>query len=249
MNLSRSDFLRTLGASMAGYALGGLPLLGEPMVVPPPSQPGEPEVDLAFAVSKGPGFGRRISITFDDGPRPGTTEAVLDALSKRNLKATFFMIGKNVDAYPALAKRVLDEGHEIANHSYTHPALMKLSDEKVREELNRCQDSIEKATGCSPIWFRPPYGSFDNKRQGKLALERRLSISYWSVDPRDWAKPGVQRVIDSVLAQTQPGAIILLHDIHQSTVEAVPTILDSLLDRDYTFTTMSGFLGEPYSGA
>jgi peptidoglycan/xylan/chitin deacetylase (PgdA/CDA1 family) len=158
------------------------------------------------------------------------------------------MIGRNVDAYPALAKRVFDEGHEIGNHSYTHPALGKMSEDKVSTEINRCQDSIEKAVGTTPVWFRPPYGSF-HKSQGKIPAARHLGVSYWSVDPRDWAKPGVQRVIDSVLTQSRPGSIILLHDIHQATVDAVPAILDTLLERDYTFTTLSGFLGDPYSGA
>lgn len=196
-------------------------------------------------VTNGPGFGRRISLTFDDGPNPSTSSMVLDELKKRDIKATFFVIGKNVDAFPDFAKKIVDEGHEIANHSYTHPALGKLSDERVRDELDRCQEAIIKATGVKPVWFRPPYGSFLT-RQNKITAERGLGVALWSIDPFDWKKPGSSVVSQRVLSQSLPGRIVLLHDIHRQTAEAVPAILDGLVERDYTFTTMSGFLGNPY---
>lgn len=158
--MKRADFLKII---LGSAALGSLPrLIAQPeahsAVVP---STGEYETPSGRPfVTNGPGLGRRISLTFDDGPNPNTSRIVLEELKKRDIKATFFLIGKNVDSYPDFAKRILDEGHEVANHSYTHPALGKLSDERVIEELTRCQESIIKATGFQPVWFRPPYGSF-----------------------------------------------------------------------------------------
>jgi peptidoglycan/xylan/chitin deacetylase (PgdA/CDA1 family) len=245
MHLKRGDFLKLLAGSTAALCLPQL--LGEEAnpFTPPVAMEYDPNHPLVPFTSSGPGFGRRVCITFDDGPNPSTTNIVLDELKKRDLKATFFMIGKNVDAFPDSVKKVRDEGHEIANHSYTHPQLGKMPEDKVRTEIERCQESIEKASGIRPVWFRPPYGSFTSK-QNKIAADNHLSVVMWSVDPFDWKKPGPPVVTQRVLAQSNPGSIILLHDIHKQTAEAVPAILDGLLERDYTFATMSGFLGDPY---
>ncbi len=143
-----------------------------------------------------------------------------------------------------MVKKVRDEGHEIANHSYTHPVLGKMTEDKVRAEISHCQESIEKASGVKAVWFRPPYGSFLSK-QHKMASDYGLNVVLWNIDPFDWKKPGPPIVAQRVLSQSNPGSIILLHDIHKQTTEAVPTILDGLLERDFTFTTMSGFLGDP----
>lgn len=200
---------------------------------------------LPHFVTAGNGFGNRIAITFDDGPNPGITEVVLEELAKRNLRATFFMIGRNVKAYPSLAKEVADAGHEVANHSYTHSAFNKMSDEKVMDELQMTQDVIAEATGKTPKWFRPPYGAF-RKNQGHMPLSKGLGIVYWSVDPQDWAQPGASVITSRVLGQTGPGSIILLHDLHQQTAQAVGNILDGLQEKSYNFTNMTHFVGEPY---
>jgi len=206
--------------------------------------PGEYQVSAHY-VSSGPGFGRRLAITFDDGPTPGVTERVLAELKKRDIKSSFFMIGQRVAAYPDLAKKVFDDGHEVCNHSFTHPQLSKMPDMAVSLELERCQEAIDKAIGHKPVWCRPPYGAF-KKTQGHLAVALGLGVVYWSVDPRDWSQPGVQKLIDTIPAQSRPGSIILCHDLHPQTADAVPTILDKLLEQGYEFTTISGFLGQPY---
>ena len=141
-------------------------------------------------VSQGPGFGNRIALTFDDGPTPGVTELVLKELADHKLHATFFMIGSKVQMYPALAKEVADAGHEIGNHSWDHPTLSAMSDEKVDSQLQRTQDAIHDATGKIPVWFRPPYGAFSKTRQGHIPASKGLGIVLWSVDPRDWSQPG-----------------------------------------------------------
>jgi peptidoglycan/xylan/chitin deacetylase (PgdA/CDA1 family) len=202
----------------------------------------EPQIIKA---SSGPGFGNRIAITFDDGPNRGVTERVLAELKKRDLHATFFMIGHNVKAAPDLARRVLDEGHEICNHSYTHPKLSAMSDDKVRDELARTQDEIVAATAYRPVWLRPPYGAF-RKDQGHLAQEQGLGIMLWSIDPTDWRQPGVEFITNAVVNQARPGSIILCHDLHPQTADALPGILDRLLERDFEFINISGFLGRPY---
>jgi peptidoglycan/xylan/chitin deacetylase (PgdA/CDA1 family) len=204
----------------------------------------EYQVDPSF-VNAGPGFGNRVALTFDDGPTPGVTPSILKDLSQRNLKATFFMIGKKAETYSDLAKAVIDEGHEVANHTYTHPNLARLADSRVEYELKRGQEAVEKATGGHPVWFRPPYGAF-KRPQGKLALKQDLGIAYWSVDPMDWKRPGASAIANSVVSRSFPGAIILLHDLHQQTAEAVPAILDGLMERDFVLTKLSGFLGHPY---
>lgn len=200
----------------------------------------------AHLASSGPGFNNRIALTFDDGPTPGVTEIVLKELDKRALKVTFFMIGHNVRLYPALAKEVADAGHEIANHSYTHPALSSLSEERVNDELQKTQDVIHEATGKVPAWFRPPYGAFRVKDQGHIPRSKSLGVVLWSVDPRDWSKPGAGSIVQRVVSTTVPGSIILLHDLHSQTAEAAGTLLDLLMEKNYNFASMSHLLGEPY---
>jgi len=225
--------------------------MAEPLIEPVLTLPLSPETALpayevnAHFVHGGPGFGRRIALTFDDGPRPGTTEIVLAELAKRNLKATFFIIGANAKLYPDLVKAVHEGGHEVANHSYTHPQLSKLSNEKVKQELERTQEAIYNSCGVLPVWFRPPYGAF-RVNQGPIPRAMDLGVAYWSVDPLDWKKPGVATITSRVLSQTRPGSIVLMHDIHQQTATAVPAIFDGLLEKNYVMTSMSGFLGHPY---
>jgi peptidoglycan/xylan/chitin deacetylase (PgdA/CDA1 family) len=146
-----------------------------------------------------------------------------------------------------VAKKVAEAGHEIGNHSMTHPQLNRLPAEKVEWEIGQTQENIIQATGFTPVWFRPPYGAFRTD-QGPTAASRGLGVVWWTVDPRDWAEPGIPKVTDAILKGTVPGSIILTHDIHKPTVEALPAILDELLARGFEFTNISGFLGSPYGG-
>lgn len=199
----------------------------------------------AIFVNHGPGFGRRIALTFDDGPNPKVTERVLAALKERGLLATFFMIGQRVAAAGEWAEAVHEAGHEIGNHSLTHPQLSKLSDARVAYELAKTQELILDATNVSPVWFRPPYGAF-KRTQGELASSRGLGVMLWSVDPRDWSQPGADKITHTILTETRPGSIILCHDLHPQTADALPGILDGLLERGFEFCTISGFMGAPY---
>jgi peptidoglycan/xylan/chitin deacetylase (PgdA/CDA1 family) len=183
-----------------------------------------------------------VAMTFDDGPHPSNTPRLLDMLRERNIKATFYVIGRNVDLYPALTRRIVAEGHEIGNHTYTHGNLTKMSDDGVRGEMIKCRDSIAKATGVQPRTMRPPYGAFLQNQRAMVHKEFGYPTIMWSVDPRDWQRPGPSVVTSRILSGTTPGAIILAHDLHAPTVDAMPSTLDGLLRKGYRFVTVSQLL-------
>jgi len=184
-----------------------------------------------------------IALTFDDGPHGVVTDRVLNTLEQYNAKATFFMLGQNAKNMPELAKKVANKGHEIANHSISHVNLRAVSTERVHEEMVTSLDQIEQATGIRPSLFRPPYGNrndiVDNKAQ-----ETNQKIILWSVDTRDWESLNANSVYESVKTYAKPGSIILMHDIHPTTADALPQIMEFLSNNDYEFVTVSELL--PY---
>ena len=180
-----------------------------------------------------------VAMTFDDGPHPKLTPKLLDMLKERNIKATFFVIGKCVAEYPDIAKRIVDEGHEIANHSWNHPQLTKLSASAFDAEISQTTDAIVKATGVRPVTMRPPYGAINATLTKRLNEEYGLSVILWSVDPQDWKIRKSDHVSGHIIKNTAPGAIILAHDIHTSTIDAMPAALDTLQSKGYKFATVS----------
>jgi len=183
--------------------------------------------------------GPYIAMTFDDGPSPETTPRLLDILKQRNIKATFFMIGQNAERNPAIVKRILADGHEIGNHSWTHPQLSKLSDDRVTEEINKTQNAIKDASGYTPVLMRPPYGAITARQKDWIEKQFGLSVIIWSVDPFDWKRPGASVIEERILAGARPGAIVLSHDIHKQTVDAMPATLDALAAKGFKFVTVS----------
>jgi peptidoglycan/xylan/chitin deacetylase (PgdA/CDA1 family) len=183
-----------------------------------------------------------IAMTFDDGPHPSNTPRLLDMLRERNIKATFYVIGRNVDLYPNVLRRTVSEGHEIGNHSFTHPILSKMSDSAVREELTKCRDAVTRAAGIQPRTMRPPYGALLQRQREWIHTELNYPTILWSVDPLDWKRPGSAVVTSRILAGTTPGAIVLSHDLHGGTVDAMPATLDGLLNKGFKFVTVSQLL-------
>lgn len=183
-----------------------------------------------------------VAMTFDDGPHPQNTPRLLDMLRERNIKATFYVIGRSVDLYPSITRRIVAEGHEIGNHTYTHGNLTKMSDDKVRNELIRTKASIAKATGVQPRTMRPPYGALLQRQRTWIHSEFGYPTIMWAVDPRDWQRPGPSVVTSRILSNTTPGAIVLAHDLHSQTVDAMPGTLDGLLRKGYKFVTVSQLL-------
>jgi peptidoglycan-N-acetylglucosamine deacetylase len=183
-----------------------------------------------------------LAMTFDDGPHPVNTPKLLDLLKERNIKATFFLVGANVKAYPDIVRRIIAEGHEVANHTWTHPSLTSLSDEKIRSELRRTQDAIVEASGYHPRLMRAPFGATNKRIEQWIFNEFGFPSILWSVDPNDWKRPGVAVVTRRLVEGAHKGAILLAHDIHAPTIVAMPSTLDQLLAKGYQFLTVSQLL-------
>ena len=183
--------------------------------------------------------GMSIAITFDDGPNPELTPRLLDMLKERGIKATFFVVGKNVEEYPGIVTRMASDGHEVANHSWSHPTLTKLGVESFRKQIENTNQAIANATGKRPVLMRPPYGATSVSLNKRLNEQFGLKVILWSVDPLDWKYRNSDRVYNSITQNTRPGAIILAHDIHATTVAAMPATLDALLAKGYQFVTVS----------
>lgn len=182
-----------------------------------------------------------IALTFDDGPNPIYTPQILDILKSRGVVATFFILGAQADKYPQLLEAITSSKSTLANHSYSHRNLERISITESLEEINRTEAVIEKTTKNKNKWFRPPGGNFNG-----LLVDKTTSLGYhfvlWNIDPRDWTKPPVTTIAQTVISQAAPGAIILLHDgggNRAQTVAALPTIIDSLKAQGYTFVTLN----------
>ena len=184
--------------------------------------------------------GPYIAITFDDGPSPQLTPRLLDILKERGIKATFFVVGQNAAEYPDIVRRMASEGHEIANHSWSHPALTKLGAEGFRKQIENTNDAIARVTGKRPALMRPPYGATSSMLNKRLSEEYGLK-GHSLVGRSRWtgsiAIPTGFTV--HIIQNTQPGSIILTHDIHATTVAAMPETLDALLGKGYKFVTVS----------
>jgi len=188
---------------------------------------------------------RLVALTFDDGPSTYTTQ-VLDTLDKYNVKATFFMIGANVEKYPDIARRIAADGHVIGNHTFTHPLLAPIeTPELLHQEVNKTSTAIQRATGVWPQYFRPPHGWRSPWMMQTLKNEN-YTVVMWTVSPDDWQHISAETIEEKVVSKTHGGTIILLHDglelkadaERSQTVKALPSIIASLRARGYTFVTV-----------
>lgn len=173
-----------------------------------------------------------VRLTFDDGPG-AYSEQVLDILKRYNVHATFYVIGRNVSRYPATMQRTVSEGHRIGNHSFSHADLTRLSRAGVEQELSSTQAAIQAVCGITPTAFRPPYGATNSTVQA-VAASMGMSVDLWSIDTNDWMRPGSGAITQRVLANTSPGAVVLLHVLHQDTVAALPSIIEGIRSQGYT---------------
>ncbi|MCB1186224.1 polysaccharide deacetylase family protein [bacterium] len=177
------------------------------------------------------------ALTFDDGPDVRYTMKVHDILREEGIRATFFVVGRNVDRYPEQVVALAEYGHEIGNHSYTHRDLLTLSKAQIKKEIDDTSSILEKL-GITPHWFRPPYGSFNRTVVDQIA-DAGLDTMLWSVDPNDWQRPGSDVIRKRVVGNAGPGAVILMHSTVSQTVEALPGIIKDLRAEGYTFVTAS----------
>jgi peptidoglycan/xylan/chitin deacetylase (PgdA/CDA1 family) len=184
-----------------------------------------------------------IAMTFDDGPSAKLTPKLLDLLAARHIKATFFVIGENVAEHPEVVARAAKEGHEIGNHSWSHPNLARMSDDGVRAQLQKTDDAIRAAIGSRPTLLRPPYGNLGGRQKKWINEEFGYKIILWDVDPNDWKRPGPMVVTNRIMKETRAGSIVLSHDIHPGTIEAMPSTLDQLAEKGFKFVTVSELIG------
>jgi len=183
--------------------------------------------------------GQYIALTFDDGPHATLTPKLLDILKEKGVKATFYVLGQCVVANPEVLQRAAAEGHEIGNHSFDHKAFTKAGGAGVASEVNQTSEAIEKLTGKKPVTVRPPYGSTNSSITKRLNEEFGLKVVMWDVDPLDWKYRNASRVTSEILNNTKAGSIVLAHDIHPTTVAAMPDAIDGLLAKGFKFVTVS----------
>jgi peptidoglycan/xylan/chitin deacetylase (PgdA/CDA1 family) len=194
------------------------------------SSPGQP----VYYLDDGP---KVIALTIDDGPSPAYTPAVLRVLEKYGVLATFSMIGESVSYYPAIAREVASAGHTIINHTWDHARLTALSAARQQAEIARATDAIHAATGVHPRMFRAPYGAWSREALAYCARMRLIPLD-WSVDPRDWSRPGVSEIVSTIMRTTRSGSIILEHDgggDRSQTVAALKIVIPRLIGEGYRF--------------
>ncbi len=179
-----------------------------------------------------------VAITYDDGPSAELTPQLLDTLARLQAPATFFLLGSNVEANPEIARRIVEDGHEVANHTWTHRDMVNLDADARAAELQDTNAAIEEATGVRPTLMRPPYGSANDE----VVTESDMVVVQWDVDSEDWSNRDAQTTTANVLDAVEPGSIVLLHDIHPSTIESAPDIIEGLRDAGYTLVTVSDIL-------
>ena len=182
----------------------------------------------------------RVALTFDDGPDPVHTRRVLEILDRYGVRATFFCVGHHVAALPDEVRRIAAAGHELGNHSWSHPYLPDLTADQLREQLDRTAEVVARVAGEAPTRFRPPYGALTP--EVLAALEGYpTTLTMWDVDSRDWTRPGPERIAATVLEAAGPGSVVLMHEgagDRGQTVQALPSIVEGLLERGLDLVTV-----------
>lgn len=182
-----------------------------------------------------------VALTFDDGPHPRYTRAILQLLERYGIRATFFMIGENISYYPDTAKMVVAAGHEVGNHTDTHPSIRHADNAAVRREMEIAEKKISDLTGERPTLFRPPEG-LCSSRVSTLASEMDYSVILWTVDTRDWASTPATIIARNVMQNVQGGDILLFHDYVSgkcTTLDALEIVIPALKAEGYSFLTVS----------
>ncbi len=192
-------------------------------------------------LKKGDTNKKKIALTFDDGPSKANTEAILAVLKEYNIKATFFVIGENAEKDPDRIRSIFDAGHEIGNHSYSHIYISKVSENTLRQEIQKTENILTEITGVRPRVFRPP-GGFYNDASLAIVESMGYECVLWSVDTRDWSMPKSDTVVSQVELNASEGDIILFHDLEDKrlpTAKALKRIIPYLIENGYEFVTVS----------
>lgn len=179
-----------------------------------------------------------VALTFDDGPKEGTTDRLLDGLKERGASATFFVVGEQAEKYPDLVKRMQAEGHQVGNHTWSHVRLEGAKTEVIKQEIGKTESLLEDLLGGEGYWLRPPYGLITPGTEKLITVP----MVKWSVDPRDWESRNTEKVVQAILKDVKPNSIILLHDIYPTSVDAALRIVDELQAQGYWFVTVEELL-------
>ena len=179
-----------------------------------------------------------VALTFDDGPNRKYTPQLLDGLKERGVKASFFVIGKNIPGNEEILKRMKEEGHLIGNHTYSHVQLNRLPSEKAREEVEKTSNEIFEVTGIYPSYIRPPFGAWPKQ----LDLAVTMFPVMWDIDTLDWKSKNTASIIHIVENEVRDGSIILMHDDYATSVEAALKIVDILMEQGFRFVTVDEML-------
>ncbi|MZD53693.1 polysaccharide deacetylase family protein, partial [Streptomyces sp. SID5606] len=203
----------------------------------PGAAPGRPPV-RSEPILRMTGRGRTMLLTFDDGPHPDYTPDILDTLAEYDVRATFFVCGEMADFNRDLISRMADEGHVVGNHTWSHPLLTSLSRRRIRSEMERTSEVVDKACGEPPRWFRAPYGAW-NRNAFRIGADLGMEPLAWTVDTLDWTTPGTRTIVDRVEDGAAPGVVVLSHDAggdRSQSVRALRRYLPRLLDDGYHLT-------------
>lgn len=216
----------------------------QPLPASPPAKPADSaHTDTADAREGG----KRIALTFDDGPDRKYTPAILDILKQKQVKATFFVVGIQIAKYEDELERIVKEGHAVGNHTWDHADMTTLTPEEIADEIGKTDEAIRKAIGDEPRLFRPPYGAFDDKvKQAVASADKEFVL--WNVDTRDWAGTEADDMVNHVKQHAKPNGIILMHCFGgrggklDNTVQALPRIIDALVEEGFSLVTIPELL-------
>jgi peptidoglycan/xylan/chitin deacetylase (PgdA/CDA1 family) len=211
---------------------------------PEPVEPGDGAAVAPPRTSRsaGGGGGKVIYLTFDDGPAVTYTRQVLDLLDRYDAKATFFQLGQNATAHPALTQEVIRRGHAVGSHTWDHADMRRLSGSALDHEITSTSTALEKLIGRPVTCLRPPYGALDKEARAAIA-RRGLDLQLWDIDPQDWNRPGVASIVSNIVGNARPGAVSLMHDgggNRSQSVAALAQILPRLKAKGYRFASLPG---------
>lgn len=226
----------------------------QPPVVQPPAPPATPATgqQISEGVTRGvPGAGKKIALTFDDGPSLEYTPLYLQVLRENNVHATFFLVGREIQRSPGLAAMIAAEGHDLGNHTFDHPNLKSLAHHTIRQQIARTTDILEQVTQRPVKYFRPPGGNL-NQAVKDIAGEMGLQLIMWNIDPRDWERNKTpEQIVNNIMNNLRPGGIVVLHERKPQTLAALPVLIGRLREQGWEPVTLtelltgSGTTGEP----
>lgn len=205
---------------------------------PSPSKPTHARTRLFFVMERGGVNNKEIALTFDDGPHPEFTPRLLERLKSLNVKATFFVVGEKVEESPDLTKSIVQAGHEIANHSYSHPNLKTLTEPQITEEIEKNNKAIFEACGKEPLFFRPPGGNY-NETVIRTLNKVGMPLALWTYNPKDFAVPPKEALEQGIIEHLTTGMVVLLHSGVQPTYDMLPSLIKKLKAQGYQFVTLS----------